>query len=487
MRRVWRTCLLFSLCLLTVECLLAPSRADVITKPAVLDPSTPARQSVFTLLSIQTVSDHASFPRTRSWSWDTTLPDSTAVWIRVRLRRGEKSSANWDSDATRFSPMVTDSMGDSYRPKWVTVSNGGVILIRIPSGYSGAVKHVDLKLHDSSGHTAVWRLTHLPTMGHLINKAPPQEVATKTIGPITVKIGSITTQSGPVDPSDPQHGSELYVDAIAYGNIPKNYRWLLTPLRITPEWWPSGDAPLTDPYDRPKSAMPMPGAFDDGIDTADFGAIAYPAEQNYVRVDCDLIEKAICKESAVFRHVAFEPFGGIFAPKAGEIWVAATPDGLALTLRRGSRDGGEYVDIRSTQNAEHASLPRSPLYTRWKLPLVLSMSVNDRRFPYPSIDDPLHPDDQNTVYLYVNQPSWSNAEHFADIEVTVQESAFVKSTPIDTTVKVRHLPVTTMTYIFDYVGVAGDFKAWRLIWGQMDAGGAEYAAYKEGISPTPDF
>jgi len=286
------------------------------------------------------------------------------------------------SGVLSVTARTSDGLQIPLRWRETDTRNGNdpvVLLLEIPAGYPETVRWADVTLDDHQGDRATWRVTHLPPMQHIL-PAPVAARAAFHQGAITAHAAAYR---GP-DPNGNLQGQVLLCDVT--GTVkPSPHQWELGPMTLTREWEAPG-------YVAPSGNVSYGTETKNGvtrIEAADQVIYAqqaqpYLANTHWVRLTARLQEFETYDETAVFHNLSEvkTPTGNRFlvSPRPQTV---TTPSGVSVTLvdPRPDRDANNHhaadTDALMIQCVAPnlASLPRSPLWQRFKGVVTLSCEV----------------------------------------------------------------------------------------------------------------
>jgi len=360
---------------------------------ALRDPSTPQTQNGLTLLGFQNVSPDLSYNYADQGAQNSGGPSNaapeadTGLWVRMPpafslTSNHEDSRFIGSSGVLSVTARTSDGLQIPLRWRETDTRNGNdpvVLLLEIPAGYPETVRWADVTLDDHQGDRATWRVTHLPPMQHIL-PAPVAARAAFHQGAITAHAAAYR---GP-DPNGNLQGQVLLCDVT--GTVkPSPHQWELGPMTLTREWEAPG-------YVAPSGNVSYGTETKNGvtrIEAADQVIYAqqaqpYLANTHWVRLTARLQEFETYDETAVFHNLSEvkTPTGNRFlvSPRPQTV---TTPSGVSVTLvdPRPDRDANNHhaadTDALMIQCVAPnlASLPRSPLWQRFKGVVTLSCEV----------------------------------------------------------------------------------------------------------------
>lgn len=387
--------------------------------PPVLDASTPRSQNGFTLLDVQLPGqqydrngrvfagfqyedvDYQSSYGTEAVD----RADAFGLWLKPppdSLMNGNEMDSAVSTFGKALSVTARLSTGEIIPLDWHLRNQGDwlppgeaakrLVFITLPSGYSDACRFVDFTISDQSGHSAHWRVAHLPRMRHAV---PPPSSFTDTIITDNITVSARAWHGG----TGPPAGSIGY---ILHPILPPgSHHWDVLMTKEAREWEPFSYDEHVKIY--ADSGVPILGR--NGLFNTDFerwygggilGYVAtdyYPRMTRFLRLTCELRQFETYDEMVTFHNVAVQYDEDEYRLEHEKIYhlelprslTVTTPSGVTVTLPaqggrfRPSLFGGAlnfFATIRpKIQNDPVAySLPNSPLARTFGKPVKISLT-----------------------------------------------------------------------------------------------------------------
>lgn len=316
------------------------------------------------------------------------------------------------TQAQRAYEMGMDSDGRNAAPP--------LYLISVPGGYPPSLKAIDVSVGDGQGHTARWRITHLPASFHAIPGTPAPRPIFRGAG-VTLSVRAWRESGGQFgNPSDAARQRSVRYRVQA--QVPAGTGWTLRIHRQQLEW-----EPLPPSAPPPMGSMPPEYAArvaamrrTSAVFTAGFGTDAPPVPPGYrgqpmirqgsipapyaganrfLRLQGELVQTASAQESVTFHDLTIHArkpavpayYGSHYTPPPFYVVDAkpqtqTTPSGISVSLLplpnspRNDFGFGGPEGVRLFLKFAPAppgplpiSLPRSPLARKYHKPVSYSL------------------------------------------------------------------------------------------------------------------
>ena len=387
---------------------------NALRLPPVLDASTPAAQSGFTLLGVQ-------LPERRQTKYGQSFAgfkyedieyqnsygpeavdraDAFGIWFKLPDDRDRDSLSS--ASGKDLSVTARLSTGETLPLEWHLRNQGGLptpgeaaqplVFVSLPSGYPDACRFVDFIASNKHGHSARWRITRLPRMRHAI---PPSSAVTET-----VKRGGITLSARAWHSAVGR--SDGLVSYLLHPILPPDsHQWDVVTTGQEREWEPFAYDGHVEVYaDEGTPILGRNGVFDTDFERWDGGGIRglvgtdyYPRTTHFLRLACILHQFETYDEPVTFHNVAVRNDGSADRPGDQRVYflslprplTVTTPSGITVTLpaQGGSFQptpfGGAlnfFVTVRPAPRVEPTAypLPKSPLARRFGKPVAISFA-----------------------------------------------------------------------------------------------------------------
>ena len=356
--------------------------------PARLAHATPAYQNGLTLMEIDNVSPDRDYDFSEGRQNDrggssTSTETDTGLWIKlppsVPLPPG-CSSENYSPCRSQLTLTARASDGRELPLRWRSSSSRSnndpvYILASIPAGYPDGVRWADVTLEDHHGDTAKWRILHLPPMQHVL--APP--VALKA----TLRQGSISVTVDAYRGADPlnHRGPKIFFD-VRGAIVGAAHCWELGHITETDEWEPPNFVPQDAGYTMGTNKAGSRVSLElTHLQIGGDRPEPYISDDRWVRLDAQLQEFETYDETVTFHNVSvMRTPSGVRAVAGPTAQTVTSPSGIIVTLVDVQNQKGIPSFVSSDPSVRLAypqtrmllSLPKSPLWRRYKRPLTLS-------------------------------------------------------------------------------------------------------------------
>ena len=355
-------------------------------------PATPPAQNGLTLLEVDPVSPDRNYSFTEkggpqdNGGSSTYSATDTGLWIKMPPNftvPNNCSQSNYNGCDKVLTVTGRTSTGHTFPLSWQSSSTTNpegsqtYLLASIPAGYPNSIRWVDVTLDDKRGDKATWRITHLPPMQHLI--APPVTPQTTFHQGSIQAVASAYSGPGPYNPT-PTWGIHYDMKGTIKGAA---HQWELGHLTETLEWEPPGYVP------QDSGSTMGTGKVGSTVNIEMSGqelfynrSFPYLADTHWVRLSAKLQEFETYDETVTFHNVS------VVKTKNGSQYVAGsgpqtitTPSGVNVTLddvqhRQNLNNewggGGYSVHLLYPQTTRFPSLPRSPLWQKYKRPITVN-------------------------------------------------------------------------------------------------------------------
>ena len=392
---------------------------NALRLPPVLDASTPAAQSGFTLLDVQLPERqqtkygqpfagfrYEDVEYQNSYGSDAVdRADAFGIWLNLPPDSlpddSDRDSISSASDKD-FSVTARLSTGETLPLEWHLRNQGGVstpdeavqplVLVSLPSGYADTCRFVDFTAADKHGRSARWRITRLPRMRHAV---PPPPAVTETFNRDGITLSAHAWHSAAGRPDG-------LVSYLLHPSLPPNsHQWDVVTTGQEREWEPFAyDGKVKVYADEGTPILGRNGVFDTDFERWDGGGIRglagtdfYPRTTHFLRLACALHQFETYDEPVTFHNVAVRTDGSADRPGDQRVYflslpqplTVTTPSGIAVTLPAQSGSflptpfGGAlnfFVLVRPAPGVEPTAypLPRSPLTRRFGKPVGISLT-----------------------------------------------------------------------------------------------------------------
>lgn len=373
--------------------------------------ATPAAQNGFRLLAVQPVSERYDYTSNEPGQEGTfssggnSSSKDLGVWISMdTLPNGlltHITSTTMGSDKY-FAATGRTSNGESLPLAWEAPSGSSgpkMLLVSIPTGYPDACKWINVSVDDKQGHTATWRIEHLPPSQHVLS---PPVALQKTFAQKSIRVTA--------------HAWRGY-DRYAHANVikfslkgdvpPHSHQWETWITGYAREWEPSGFVEQTgrsEGFGTVASRKNGKGAIDIGEETLRgngsnnyMTSLSYLADNHFLRLHCEMEQFETYHERVTFHNIPLaKNLKGIVCLAPSHALSQTTPSGITVTLPAGREQEAEafrnnfgsegmaypgktkfainYLLRLDPSNAA-ASLPRSPLSQKFHKPVTITASL----------------------------------------------------------------------------------------------------------------
>ncbi len=421
--------------------------------PARLDPSTPRRQSGYTLLAVQ---------RT-DWGGECKLKlgpgreydgfivgngaDGTAFWIRAPFApiQGSGTKASVLRDAITITARLStgDHIGVPWRPELEfhlsdrkpprVTGEPNLLFAYLWPGYPNAVRYADILLHDRRGATVRWRITHLPRMRHML--VHPRIRSTVRVPGITVR-GWAYREDWPGSDSD-RHSIRYSLKATGAPNRPYG-----RDLRITGVWneWES-----VAYKPEPSSAKENPIDPKSGAEVEAHRFAPYWMYDRYARLQGAVVPFDNYDEQVTFHDIEVVRHEDSVFFRVARAQFAKTPSGITITLPVQNMDpnhptvtSGMNLLVKVAPGWMSLRLPSSPLYRKHRRAIDLSV-VRAGGYRRTGWAGGLLIGPEDTKQFSFDLPQHPPAR-IPTLTLVVRETAYLKPYPIDLVVPVLKQP-----------------------------------------------
>ena len=422
-----------------------------------LGPNQSVTQNGYTLVAIQDAGQTFQYQETNGGnnatyqdSGDANRRGDTAIWLLVmNLLANLQFDSSRDTGRTHaFTVSASLSTGETFPLEWeVSPSQPGPFLhATLPAGYPNTVQWVDVTVDDHRGNKAQWRISHLPSMLHLIAPPVQKQTSYKQNG------AALTARAWRQrDPYNLSH-SPIVMYRLRGAITPYLHQWEVAYLGCQWEWGASNIRPsnfiMSEGFD-------AKGEFDDESQPVTEGNAAPPfpylSSNHYVRLFCQLRQFETDTETVTFRNVPLR------RNKAGALFLAPphplslkTPSGITVTLSDAATAASAsannfgnnsigYVLDSDPQNVV-ASLSASPLWRKYRKPLTVSVSANPPQgYQQAGSQSSWQSGNKNVTIDFMRGPKPSS-QVFATLPVAVQQRVDLQSLPMTFTVPIGEHP-----------------------------------------------
>ena len=359
--------------------------------------STPAYQHGLTLLGIQNVSpdgyySYADLVTPIRNSGSHSIEADTGLWVKMPSNFSippNCDDSTYNNCSTALSATARMSNGLTIPLGWRTTNNRStgdnvILLVSIPAGYPDTVRWADVTVDDHRGGQATWRILHLPPMQHVLGPG--------TVAQTTFQSGAIHATARAYvgkDPNSTINGKTLLCDI--KGTVKASpHQWDLGPMTLTREWEAPGFGALSSNSTFGTGTVHGVTHFEATADPIYYdrthSASVYLPDTHWVRLTARLQEYETRDETVVFHNLTLirHSAGSRYLVGPSPEMVSSTSGAtITLTDPRTSKNevnflgssGDILMMIRFDPSTTVASLPRSPLWKRFKGVVTLSCSI----------------------------------------------------------------------------------------------------------------
>jgi len=355
-----------------------------VNVPGMADPSTPLAQHGFVLTLVQrdNRSNSPAYPIIIQTTSPGILGGAVTLWIRTPWMPASSRTTVVDFARPPFSVQARTSLGDVIKLDWTITGNSQgqkILRVYIPSGYSNAVAFMDVTVTDKFMHHATWRINRFPPMRHVLSADNVRTSRTDSGFRFTARAWRLPPNPNKTASTQVAVGDEETVVGNASG-----YKWDFQKTAIEREW----ETYFNDFF--PGEADPVPlGKKPATIEDFTTWITAYPLEQHYLQIRCEIRQYTTCEERVTFHNLKVRDGSDAYLAVASP-QMLTTPSGVTIALippPTGEQPaGGPSVQDRIFRPGvffwlavkpygTHQRLRTSPLAAKFNKPVYVSVGA----------------------------------------------------------------------------------------------------------------